>query len=235
MLDKNDFAPLYVQLYRKIKEQIVKGEYKQGEAIPSESEMMKAFQTTRGTVRNAIGLLVNEGLVHQIRGKGTFVQLSPVKYSIWNFGGFTDYLKTRNEVPVSKVLEQSYVSLEGKDYFQLVRARGVRTDQSIMYLSIDTSKLPLHLFPGIDQYDFEKESIYQILREKYHVFPSRTEISVSPVAIDAQMREILQVDKKEIALLKAEGSIFDQNHVEIEKVKVIYSSNIDFNIMTDIS
>lgn len=235
MLDKNDFTPLYVQLYRKIREQILNGEYEQGEFIPSETELMKAFQTTRGTVRNAISLLVNDGLVQQVRGKGTFVLLRPLKYNITNFGGFTDYLNLRNEVGVSKVLEQTVISLAGKDYYKLVRARGVKKEDIITYLMIDTSLLPVSLFPGLDQYDFEKESLYQTLREKYQMYPKRTEISLSPVTIDKQTREILQINDTENALLKAEGSIFDSNSIEIEKVKIIYAPNLEFNIMTELN
>lgn len=235
MLDKNDFVPLYVQLYRKLREQILNGEYKQGEFIPSETEVMKAFQTTRGTVRNAISLLVNDGLVQQVRGKGTFVLLRPLKYSITNFGGFTDYLNIRNEVGVSKVLEQKVVSLDGKDFYKLVRARGVKKEETITYLMLDTSLLPVSLFPKLDQYDFEKESLYQVFREKYEIFPKRTEISLSPASIDQQTREVFQLGENENALLKAEGSIFDQNNIEIEKVKIIYAPNIEFNIMTELN
>ena len=235
LLDKNNYVPLYVQLYRQLREQILNGEYKQGEFIPSETEVMKAFETTRGTVRNAISLLVNDGLVQQVRGKGTLVLLRPLKYSITNFGGFTDYLNVRNEVGVSKVLDLSIVSLEGKRFYKLIRARGVKKGDTTTYLMIDTSILPVSLFPGLDQYDFEKESLYQVLREKYLIYPNRTEIALSPVSIDKQTREILQVHENEHALLKAEGSIFDQNNIEIEKVKIIYAPNIEFNIMTELN
>ncbi|MCO0597877.1 GntR family transcriptional regulator [Peribacillus butanolivorans] len=235
MLDKNNYVPLYVQLYRLLREEILNGEYKQGEFIPSETELMKTFATTRGTVRNAISLLVNDGLVQQVRGKGTLVLLRPLKYNITNFGGFTDYLNIRNEVGVSKVLDQSIVSLEGKSFYKLIRARGVKKGGTTTYLMIDTSILPVDLFPGLDQYDFEKESLYQVLREKYLIYPKRTEIALSPVSIDKQTREILQVHENEHALLKAEGSIFDQNNIEIEKVKIIYAPNIEFNIMTELN
>jgi GntR family transcriptional regulator len=235
LLDKNDFVPLYVQLYRKLREQILNGEYKQGEFIPSETEVMKAFQTTRGTVRNAISLLVNDGLVQQVRGKGTFVLLRPLKYSITNFGGFTDYLNIRNEVGVSKVLEQKVVSLDGRDFYKLVRARGVKKEATITYLMLDTSLLPVSLFPKLDQYDFENESLYKVFREKYDIFPKRTEISLSPATIDEITRELFQLDENQTALLKAEGSIFDQNNIEIEKVKIIYAPNIEFNIMTELN
>lgn len=235
MLDRNDFTPLYIQLHRQLRLNIVNGEYKQGEAIPSESEMMKLFQTTRGTIRKALSLLVNEGLVHQVRGKGTFVRLSPLQYSITNFGGFTDYLNNRNEVAVSKVLEQSRVTIEGIEYYQLTRARGVQKEDVISYLMIDTSLLPTSLFPGLDKFDFEDASLYKVLREKYQVTPTRSEISLSPVLVDDQMREILKIDEKEVALLKAEGNIYDENDVKIEIVKIVYTSSIEFNIMTSIA
>ncbi|MBP0724150.1 GntR family transcriptional regulator [Bacillus sp. RG28] len=235
MLDKSDYIPLYVQLYRKLREQILNGEYKQGEFIPSETEVMKAFQTTRGTVRNAISLLVNDGLVQQVRGKGTLVLLSPLKYSITNFGGFTDYLNSRKEIGYSKVLEKSNVSIDGVEYYKLVRARGVKKEDKIIYLMIDKSLLPVSVFPGLDQYDFEKESLYQVFREKYNIFPKRTEISLRPEIINQQTREILEIDETEQALLKAEGSIFDQNNIEIEKVKILYAPSLDFNIMTEIN
>jgi GntR family transcriptional regulator len=235
ILDKNDFAPLYIQLQRILRNKILSGEYKQGEAIPSETEMMKMFQTTRGTVRNAISLLVSEGMVEQIRGKGTFVRLKPMKYSIWNFGGFTDYLKSRNETAVSKVLERKTVSLDGKDYYKLVRARGVKKEDAVLYLTIDSSWLPVSLFPGLDEHDFERESLYHVLRNFYRVYPARTEISLSTAAVNDQMREILQVDKREPALLKAEGVVFDRSNVEIEKVQVIYGTNVEIKIMTNMN
>lgn len=232
---KDDFAPLYIQLQRKLRAQILNGEFKEGEAIPSETEIMKTFQSTRGTVRKAIALLVNEGLVHQVQGKGTFVLLRPLQYTMTNFGGFTDYLKSRKEVAVSKVLAQQTVTLDGKEYFQLVRARGVKKDDSVKYLMIDTSLIPLAIFPGLDQYDFENQSLYQIFREKYGIDPKRAEVNLSPVKIDAQMREILQVDKSEVALLKSEGSIYDQNDVEIEKIKIVCAPNVEVKIMTNLN
>ncbi|WP_246009541.1 GntR family transcriptional regulator [Brevibacillus fluminis] len=232
---KDDFAPLYIQLQRKLRAQILNGEFKEGEAIPSETEIMKTFQSTRGTVRKAIALLVNEGLVHQVQGKGTFVLLRPLQYTMTNFGGFTDYLKSRKEVAVSKVLAQQTVTLDGKVYYQLVRARGVKKDDSVKYLMIDTSLIPLAIFPGLDQYDFENQSLYQIFREKYGIDPKRAEVNLSPVKIDAQMREILQVDKSEVALLKSEGSIYDQNDVEIEKIKIVCAPNVEVKIMTNLN
>ena len=235
MLDKHDFAPLYIQLYRILRKRILDGEYKQGEKIPSETELMKSFQTTRGTVRNALSLLTSEGMVEQVRGKGTFVKLQQLKYSIWNFGGFTDYLKSRNEVAVSMVLDQKTVSVDGVDYFKLVRARGIKKERTVRYLTVDTSLLPVSLFPGLDRYDFGKESLYRVMKQDYGVIPTRAEISLSVEPVSDRVKDILQEDRSLTALLKAEGSVFDQNNAEIEKVSVTYSSSVEFKITANMA
>lgn len=234
-LDKNDVVPLYVQLHRIIKELILKGEYKEGDLLPSETTMMNTFNTTRGTVRKAISELVKEGLVYQNQGKGTFVCIRQVKYSIWNFSGFTDYLKTKNETPVSKVLVQENVTIDGKDYFKLVRARGVKKDGQVLFLTIDTSLLPISLFPSIEKYNFATDSLYRIMREEYNIYPRHSEITLSPVMIDDRTREILKVKSENSILMKAEGKVLNEENTEIEKVSVIYGDNIEIKIMTNIN
>lgn len=233
-LDKNDVVPLYVQLHRIIKELILKGEYKEGDLLPSETAMMNTFDTTRGTVRKAISELVKEGLVYQNQGKGTFVCIREVKYSMWNFGGFTDYLKSRNETAISKVLDHKNVTIDGKKYFKLVRARGVKKDGEVLYLTIDTSLLPLNLFPDIGRFNFATESLYNIMREVYNIHPKHSEIMLSPIEIDNTTRDILKVDSKKSTLLKAEGKVLNEEYIEIEKVSVVYGNNIEFKIMTTI-
>lgn len=235
MLDKNSVVPLYIQLYRILKESIRRGEYKEGDRFPSETTLMKQYQTTRGTVRKAISELVMDGLVYQVQGKGTYVHVRPIQYSMWNFSGFTDYLRSRNEVAVSKVLEQEIVILKGLSYFKLVRARGVKKDGSVHYLTIDTSFVPIDRFPQIDQYDFSQESLYRIMREKYRVHPKYAEIQLSPTIVDDDVRQVLQVTDEAVALLKADGRVLNEKNEEIEKVSVIYSPKMEFKLMTTIT
>ena len=88
----DDFTPLYIHISRYLRGLILDGELQTGEVIPSELDLVKKFGTTRGTVRAAVDVLVNEKLVKRVHGKGTFVQRRPVRHDIWNFGGFTDGL-----------------------------------------------------------------------------------------------------------------------------------------------
>lgn len=71
MLNRKDYTPLYVQLQRIIRQDIIRGKYKEGDMIPSEAQMMKLYGVTRTTIRKAISDLVNEGLLMQVQGKAT--------------------------------------------------------------------------------------------------------------------------------------------------------------------
>src|SRR5690606_23740800 len=67
------FSPLYQQIKALLLQGLDRGEWKPGEAIPSELELAARFQVSQGTVRKAIDELAAENLLLRRQGKGTFV------------------------------------------------------------------------------------------------------------------------------------------------------------------
>jgi GntR family transcriptional regulator len=67
------FSPLYSQIKALILQSLQAGEWKPGEAIPSEMELAGRYRVSQGTVRKAIDELAFENLVVRRQGKGTFV------------------------------------------------------------------------------------------------------------------------------------------------------------------
>jgi GntR family transcriptional regulator, arabinose operon transcriptional repressor len=65
--------PKYIQLKQEIQSWLVSGRFMKEGRIPSEKEIAEQFHISRHTVRHAIGMLDKEGLLHRVRGKGTFV------------------------------------------------------------------------------------------------------------------------------------------------------------------
>lgn len=65
------------QLYGQLLEQIVSGAIKEGEKLPSENQICKAFEVSRPTVREALLRLHADGLVRTQHGLGTFVERRP--------------------------------------------------------------------------------------------------------------------------------------------------------------
>ena len=67
------FSPLYQQIKGLVLQSLLGGEWKPGEAIPSELELAARYRVSQGTVRKAIDELASENLLTRRQGKGTFV------------------------------------------------------------------------------------------------------------------------------------------------------------------
>src|SRR5260370_3504080 len=75
-------APLYLRIQGSLRTKIGSGELAEGARLPSESELAERFETTRGTVRQALAQLTFEGLIERRKGLGTFVASRPVESRI---------------------------------------------------------------------------------------------------------------------------------------------------------
>lgn len=68
----------YAQILNEVRERILSGELVAGDRLPSEQQIAREYQTSRGIVRHALNLLTNEGLLERVQGSGTFVRQSPL-------------------------------------------------------------------------------------------------------------------------------------------------------------
>lgn len=67
----------YIQLATLFRNRIASDEWPVGGRIPNVDELAAEFAVARGTMREALGLLEQEGLLERLRAKGTFVRGSP--------------------------------------------------------------------------------------------------------------------------------------------------------------
>jgi GntR family transcriptional regulator len=72
-------VPRYAQLSSVMRRRIERGEWRAGEQVPTLDALMAEFGVARVTVREAVRLLAQEGLVVAQRGRGTFVTGQPVQ------------------------------------------------------------------------------------------------------------------------------------------------------------
>lgn len=77
MTQFNEQMPIYLQIMQLIKANIVTGELKGGEKLPSVREMSEKLRVNPNTMQRAFMELEREGIVYSQRGKGTFVAEEP--------------------------------------------------------------------------------------------------------------------------------------------------------------
>src|SRR5258708_17099150 len=72
-LDRNGNIPLVYQLGEAIRDKIGRGEYSQGDSIPTEDQLQKFYGVSRTTVRLALAKLLTEAYTRLQHAKGTYV------------------------------------------------------------------------------------------------------------------------------------------------------------------
>ncbi|MCC6103000.1 MAG: GntR family transcriptional regulator [Olegusella sp.] len=169
--DRSDGELLYVQVSDYVREKIYSKEWGVNEPIPSEHELMDMLQLSRGTVQKGIRQLVDEGLLVQQRGRGTFVvqplMARPSSNQLLSFGESMNAqgIEFRTRV-VAKRIEHANLAVaenlqieEGDEYMYLVRVRYVHR-RAVMLIE---SHLSLEACPALVSADFEHEALFAIV------------------------------------------------------------------------
>ncbi|MBS3751380.1 MAG: GntR family transcriptional regulator, partial [Anaerolineales bacterium] len=73
LFNKKNSLPLYIQVANWIRAKVVTGEWPEGYKLPPEVDLAKDLQISRGTLRHALSILIENHIIEQTHGKGTFV------------------------------------------------------------------------------------------------------------------------------------------------------------------
>ena len=96
--------PAYLQIHDQIKKEIDEEVWQIGQRLPSERDLAETFQVSRMTLRQAITLLVEEGVLERRVGSGTFVASTRVQEKMRGTTSFTEIMKSQGNTPSSQLL-----------------------------------------------------------------------------------------------------------------------------------
>ena len=106
-LDTSSGLSRYAALAAALRARVVAGEWPPGSALPAESLLATEHQVALGTIRRALELLVAQGLVERVHGRGTFVRHGIAGASMLRFFRFDS---GTGEVPRSRILSRQRVA-----------------------------------------------------------------------------------------------------------------------------
>ena len=95
---------IYYQIYESLKRDVANKIYKTGDKLPSENHLSKRFEVNRHTVRRALQILKNEGILFSKRGSGVIVQDTKFKYKIGKRVRFSQNITNENYIPKTKII-----------------------------------------------------------------------------------------------------------------------------------
>ncbi len=221
MLNPNSPIPLYHQLAEILQDRIRSGVYGPGEMIPSEIGLAKQYNIGRPTVRQAMNLLVQKGLIQRRRGAGTFVKKPSPSVDLFSLAGTSQAFstqgistKTRIIYPMDKTPVTGDVAnpFHGGTAFSMSRLTLVDEDPVLL----EEIFLDPDLFSGIDAVDLSNRSLAQVVLEQYYLTPESGTQQFKVETPGAARARILRISAKteilvvrrELNFSNAPGAIF---------------------------
>jgi GntR family transcriptional regulator len=166
----------YQEVKQKITEDLVRGRYPMGQALPAEKDLAKELDVSIGTLRKAVDELVAEGIVIRRQGRGTFVAEHDAKRLLYYFFHVVRWDSDKKTYPrvetvsftASQANSEESIKLgikEGASVWRIV-TRLYLEDECVM---IDHITLDKKRFKNLTRTEFDKRegSIYQLYQLHY--------------------------------------------------------------------
>jgi GntR family transcriptional regulator len=97
-IQRFDPRPRYHQLAAILRRKIRVGELAPGSQLPTETDLASTYRASRGTVRLALGVLRNEGLIQSEQGRGSFVRdKRPIHYDANQLGSRSERVRSGSD------------------------------------------------------------------------------------------------------------------------------------------
>lgn len=222
LLDRDSAVPLYTQIESVLRGYLRMGDWASGKRIPSEAALQKDFGVSRMTVRGVLNVLADEGLLHRVPGKGTFVSADKITAHSPAYQGIREQLEARGLKTETELIEFSLAAPDqvvrtafnmemGSQAYRIIRRRLVEGKA----VTLHESWVHADLAPGLDTHNVVERQLCEVLSTEYSLDARRTDETLEIVTATAEEAALLGCEPDSpLLLLKdvltdAEGRVFE--------------------------
>jgi GntR family transcriptional regulator len=164
-----DRQPKYLRIYAELRDRITSGQWPAGSSLPAQRDLAGEFGVSIMTLRQALQLLTDDGLVAARHGSGTYVA-ARYEYDLGHLRSFATDLAAQGSEISTRLLATEVRTPPGEvgarlggpgQVLQLRRLR-LAGDRPLI---VQTSYLPLPLAGGLDPADLAEHGLYTVLAD----------------------------------------------------------------------
>ena len=236
---------VYRTMMHDIKEKIVNKEY-DGMRLPDERSLSEHYQVSRSSMKRALELLAQEGIVFKKRGSGTFI--NPLylknrglfKYEGSNLG-ITDSFSVPGKSQNIELLDYQVIKtdddlkqdlfLTSSDFVYKIRRLRLLDDQPFL---IETGFIPIKIAPDLNP-DILKKSLFNYLEHQKNkrVTKSFLTITVEPSTLEDQVKLMLEPNEP-VGIIEGiffldDGTPFEVSNMRVHYKYMKYNSFVNLN------
>ncbi|WP_027483778.1 GntR family transcriptional regulator [Deinococcus pimensis] len=226
-VDPGSATPVYLQVVQGLQRLIGQDALAEGTALPGERDLASRLGVSRVTVRQALRVLEEQGLLIRRQGSGTFVAPRRIEQPLSALTGFSEDMRSRGLTPGAHVLTlertrptpQEAMNLAVSPLSEVVRLRRLRTADGEP-LAIETSTVPVAVVGDLTAERVEDRSLYGVMRERGHV-PDRAMQHLRAREADEETAALLHVPRG-TALLATERLTWGRGGTVLEYARALY-------------
>ncbi|MCO4594055.1 transcriptional regulator, GntR family [Streptococcus infantarius subsp. infantarius] len=206
-------VPAYIRIHDAIKKEIDEGIWEIGQRLPSERDLADDYEVSRMTLRQAITLLVEEGILERRVGSGTYVASHRVQEKMRGTTSFTEIVRSQGKTPSSQVVsyqrkpanetEIQQLQLKPSDY--VVRMERVRYADN-MPLVFEVASIPEKLIREFKREDITEHFFQTLTDNGYEIGKSQQTIYAKNAS--ERVANYLKVPKNHAVLALTQVSYF---------------------------
>lgn len=200
----------YQEIFNDLKNKITTKTYPAGSLLPTENDLKNQYQVSRDTIRKALSLLTERGLIQKVQGRGSMVLNENVlHFPISELTSYKEVTQSLHRLSKTTVISLELISIDNKlslltgfkpysTVWKIVRTRTIDGKISIL----DTDYLDQSLVPYIST-DIATDSIYAYLEDqlKLDIAYAQKEITVEP--INQKEQQLMQCQDNHLVLIKS--------------------------------
>jgi len=225
------FSPLYRQIKALILQALESGEWRPGQAIPSEQELAARFSVSQGTVRKAIDEMAADNLLVRKQGKGTYVASHNDPRALFRFLRLVPVdgeLSSPQSIPLdcwrAKAGQEASRMLAIEPGAPIIIVRRLLKFASKPVV-IDEIYLPGEVFQGLTAETLQgwNGSLYSLFESRFGIRMIRAQERIRAVAADRGASEALKVPEG-TPLLSVERVTYTYGDRPVEWRRGLYST-----------
>jgi GntR family transcriptional regulator len=229
------FSPLYQQIKGLILNSLRAGEWKPGEAIPSEMDLAARFRVSQGTVRKAVDELASENLLLRRQGRGTYVATHAEQQVQFRFLKLVPDSGTRgSEGPAQRDIIECK---RGRASADVARALALRTGDTVLQVKrvlsfggtpiiLEDLWLPAAPFKGLTAQRLANYQgpMYALFETEFNVRMVRAEEKIRAIPASNMHKELLKVQQG-MPLLSVERTAYTYRNEPMELRRGYYRTD----------
>ncbi|KIM18567.1 GntR family transcriptional regulator [Apilactobacillus kunkeei] len=224
---------VYRRVSSDLKQKIVDNKFP-NKRLPDERTLSETYHVSRSSVKRALKVLADDGIIFKKRGSGTFINpLFMKNKTIFHYEGsnlgITDSMKSQGKVPkikllsfkvvpASKEIQQDLFLADGDFVYEIQRLR-LFDDKPFM---IETGYIPIKIAPELTQEIVEK-SIFNYVEDTINKSVTRSFLSILASPSNEQDQELLNLKPTEpVGVMEGIFFLDDGTPFEVSNMRLHY-------------